>query len=68
MAPMLRDVSVEEVVEFALACERPLLALSVHDQARLAWGLSSDLVRKIMIDNPYATYGRLQQVVRETTP
>ena len=24
-------------------------------------GLSSDLVRKIMIDNPYATYGRLKQ-------
>ena len=31
-------------------------------------GLSSDLVRKIMIDNPLATYGRLQQVARETTP
>jgi len=31
-------------------------------------GLSADLVRKIMIDNPLATYGRLQQVARETTP
>ena len=31
-------------------------------------GLSSDLVRKIMIDNPCATYGRLQQVASETTP
>jgi hypothetical protein len=31
-------------------------------------GLSSDLVRKIMIDNPYATYGRLKEVPRETTP
>jgi hypothetical protein len=30
-------------------------------------GLSPDLVRKIMIDNPFATYGRLQ-VVKETTP
>ena len=29
-------------------------------------GLSSALVRKIMIDNPLATYGRL--TVRETTP
>jgi predicted TIM-barrel fold metal-dependent hydrolase len=24
-------------------------------------GLSADLVRKIMIDNPYVTYGRLKQ-------
>ena len=29
-------------------------------------GLSPDLVRKIMIDNPHATYGRLK--VKETTP
>jgi predicted TIM-barrel fold metal-dependent hydrolase len=27
-------------------------------------GLSDDLVRKIMIDNPHATYGRLKQPVR----
>jgi len=32
-------------------------------------GLSSDLTRKIMIDNPFATYGRLKQpTARETTP
>jgi len=32
-------------------------------------GMSPELVRKIMIDNPYATYGRLQQtVIKETTP
>ena len=32
-------------------------------------GLSDDLVRKIMIDNPFATYGRLKQpTARETTP
>jgi predicted TIM-barrel fold metal-dependent hydrolase len=31
-------------------------------------GLSADLVRKIMIDNPFATYGRLKIVARETTP
>jgi predicted TIM-barrel fold metal-dependent hydrolase len=32
-------------------------------------GLSSDLVRKIMIDNPLATYGRLrQEAAREITP
>jgi len=31
--------------------------------------LSSDLTRKIMIDNPFATYGRLKQpTARETTP
>jgi len=30
-------------------------------------GLSPDLVRKIMIDNPLATYGRLQ-LAKETTP
>jgi hypothetical protein len=31
--------------------------------------MSSELVRKIMIDNPYATYGRLKQsVLKETTP
>ena len=29
---MLRDVSVEEVVEFALACERQLLGLSRSGQ------------------------------------
>ena len=29
--------------------------------AALPDGLSADLVRKIMIDNPYATYGRLRQ-------
>jgi predicted TIM-barrel fold metal-dependent hydrolase len=29
-------------------------------------GLSAELVRKIMIDNPLATYGRLE--VKETTP
>jgi uncharacterized protein len=29
--------------------------------------LSADLVRKIMIDNPLATYGRLK-MVKETTP
>jgi predicted TIM-barrel fold metal-dependent hydrolase len=31
-------------------------------------GLSQDLVRKMMIDNPHATYGRLKENVRETTP
>jgi hypothetical protein len=32
-------------------------------------GISPDLVRKIMIDNPHATYPRLKQsVARETTP
>jgi predicted TIM-barrel fold metal-dependent hydrolase len=32
-------------------------------------GMSPELVRKIMIDNPYATYGRLKQtVIKETTP
>jgi uncharacterized protein len=31
-------------------------------------GISSDLVRKIMIDNPHATYPRLKQsAVKETT-
>ena len=29
-------------------------------------GLSAELVRKIMIDNPLATYGRLK--MKETTP
>jgi uncharacterized protein len=29
--------------------------------AALPEGISADLVRKIMIDNPYATYGRLKQ-------
>jgi predicted TIM-barrel fold metal-dependent hydrolase len=29
--------------------------------AALPDGLSADLVRKIMIDNPYATYGRLRR-------
>ncbi|MEY9243058.1 putative TIM-barrel fold metal-dependent hydrolase [Bradyrhizobium elkanii] len=32
----------------------------------LPQGLSQDLVRKIMIDNPHATYGRLK--VKEMTP
>jgi len=37
--------------------------------AALPEGLSDDLVRKIMIDNPHATYGRLKQpVLEETTP
>jgi len=32
-------------------------------------GLSSDLVHKIMIDNPMATYGRLKQTaLKEATP
>jgi uncharacterized protein len=32
-------------------------------------GLSADLARKIMIDNPFATYGRLtQQATQEATP
>ena len=32
-------------------------------------GLPADLVRKIMVDNPLATYGRLQQsAVKETVP
>ena len=32
-------------------------------------GMSADLVRKIMIDNPLATYGRLKQsAIKETTP
>jgi len=31
-------------------------------------GISPDLVRKIMIDNPLATYGRLKQCAKETTP
>ncbi len=39
------------------------------DDKALPDGLSSDLVRKIMIDNPLATYGRLkEQVIKETTP
>ena len=37
------------------------------DQA-LPDGLSEELVRKIMIDNPLATYGRLNQLARETMP
>ena len=37
--------------------------------AVLPEGMSSDLVRKIMIDNPHATYPRLKQpVAKETTP
>ncbi len=40
-----------------------------EDDAVLPEGMSSDLVRKIMIDNPLATYGRLKQpVLKETTP
>jgi uncharacterized protein len=31
-------------------------------------GLSDDLVRKIMIDNPFATYGRLKEKAKETRP
>jgi uncharacterized protein len=32
-------------------------------------GMSADLVRKIMVENPHATYGRLkQQVNQETIP
>jgi hypothetical protein len=32
-------------------------------------GISQDLVRKIMIDNPLATYGRLAQpAIKETAP
>jgi uncharacterized protein len=32
-------------------------------------GLSSDLVRKVMIDNPHATYPRLKlPAVKEATP
>jgi len=37
--------------------------------AALPEGLSPELVRKIMIDNPYATYGRLKEkAIKETTP
>jgi hypothetical protein len=37
--------------------------------AALPDGISADLVRKIMIDNPYATYTRLKQpAVQEATP
>ena len=37
--------------------------------AALPKGISSDLVRKIMIDNPFATYGRLKEsAIKETTP
>jgi len=37
--------------------------------AALPEGLSGDLVRKIMIDNPFATYPRLKEAVtRERTP
>ena len=32
--------------------------------AALPEGLSAELVGKIMIDNPYATYSRLKQTVR----
>src|SRR5258705_10924831 len=39
------------------------------DDAVLPEGMSSDLVRKIMIDNPHATYSRLKSAVtQETTP
>jgi hypothetical protein len=31
--------------------------------------MSPELVRKVMIDNPHATYGRLKQAApKETTP
>ena len=33
----------------------------------LSKGLSNDLVRKIMIDNPLTTYSRLKQTAMETT-
>jgi uncharacterized protein len=37
--------------------------------AALPEGMSPELVKKIMIDNPFATYGRLKQtVIKETTP
>jgi uncharacterized protein len=37
--------------------------------AALPEGISADLVRKIMIDNPLAAYGRLKQpALKETTP
>jgi hypothetical protein len=37
--------------------------------AALPAGMSGELVRKIMIDNPYATYGRLKQLaLKEKTP
>jgi predicted TIM-barrel fold metal-dependent hydrolase len=40
-----------------------------EDDAVLPDGISPDLVRKIMIDNPYATYSRLKQpALKETTP
>jgi predicted TIM-barrel fold metal-dependent hydrolase len=32
--------------------------------AALPEGMSPELVRKVMIDNPYATYGRLKQLAR----
>jgi predicted TIM-barrel fold metal-dependent hydrolase len=39
------------------------------DDKVLPDGLSPDLVRKIMIDNPHATYIRLKQpVTKEATP
>ena len=34
----------------------------------LSKGLSNDLVRKIMIDNPLTTHSRLEQTAMETTP
>ena len=37
--------------------------------AVLPEAMSPDLVRKVMIDNPHATYGRLtQSALKETTP
>ena len=37
--------------------------------AVLPEGMSPELVRKVMIDNPLATYGRLaQSALQETTP
>jgi predicted TIM-barrel fold metal-dependent hydrolase len=39
------------------------------DDKVLPEGMSSELVRKVMIDNPYATYARLKQAApKETTP
>jgi predicted TIM-barrel fold metal-dependent hydrolase len=37
------------------------------DDSVLPEGMSPDLVRKIMIDNPHATYGRLRDTVQQET-
>jgi len=45
------------------------LLVRTHGGAVLPEGLSPDLVRKIMVDNPHATYSRLKQsALKETTP